>query len=406
VLLLDSIVTVQITLCVVMAVVAGMVTSSVIHLLRTPLGFQTHNVSIVALGPRDSDGVSVFIDTTNPDRASYPSAPAIREVLRNLENLPGAISAGYSETVPMGGPHSSVSAQLADGSSSTYTVGKSIVTQGYFNSLGIPLLKGAPFPKDQSRVAHQVVINRALAAELSPQGYPVGKTIRIVNPAASGLRSFSETATIIGVVGDVKQSGPASSAEPTIYQCAFGVPFFHSAPYFVLSGIEPGDLPRRNIETSVETLMPGLQVQDMFSLRDRVRASMVPEEERAGGVMVLAVLISSLAFIGLAGSLTFYVASRRRDLAVRICFGATAWNIRALVIRRAAVCGGAAALLSMLTWPLLTRLSSTSYVGGASWSYTRAVLCSIACFAFVICLSLIPASAATRTSPSEILKDS
>ena len=116
-LLLDAIVTVQIVLCMVMVVVAGMVTSSALHLLRTPLGFETTKVSIIALGPRDSNGLSVSIDTTSPDRASYPSAAAIREVLRNLGGLPGARKAGYSEDVPMGEPLSSVSAQLADGTS-------------------------------------------------------------------------------------------------------------------------------------------------------------------------------------------------------------------------------------------------------------------------------------------------
>jgi hypothetical protein len=87
-----------------------------------------------------------------------------------------------------------------------------------------------------------------------------------------------------------------------------------------------------------------LTVQEVFSLRDRVHESMIPEEERAGAVMALALLTSSLAFLGLSGSLSFYIATRRRDLAVRICFGATLWNIRALVIRRAAACGSIAAL--------------------------------------------------------------
>lgn len=405
VLLLDSIVTVQIVLCVEMAVVAGMVSASVVHLLRTPLGFETARRSVIALAPKDANGMSVFIDTGNPDRASSPSGPSIREVLRKLESLPGARAAGYSDTIPLGEPLPSVSASLADGTSKTYTVGKSIVTQGFFPAMGIRLLDGQNFPRDESRAANQVVISRGLGLELSPHGDVVGKTIRIVNPAASGMPSFTETASIIGVVDDVKQSGPSSSAEPTIYECAFGVNFFHSAPYFVLSGLEPVDLGRREIESSIAPAMPDLQVQDIFSLRDRVRGSMLPEEERAGGVMALAILIASLAFLGLGGSLSFYVATRRRDLAVRICFGATAWRIRALVIRRAAACGGAAALLSMLTWPFLAQLSSSDYLGSISWSYPRAVLYSSMCFGFVVALSLIPAHAATRTSPGELLKD-
>lgn len=406
VLLLDAIVTMQIVLCAVMAVIAGMVTASAVHLLQTPLGFETARRSVIALGPRDTtSSLSVSIDTANPAHSSFPSGLAIREILRQLESLPGIRDVGYSENVPLQEPLSSVSVRLANGTTKTYTAATSIVTQGFFAAMGIHILQGEIFPKDESIVTNQVVISRTLAAELSLQGKSVGKTMQIINPAASGLPSFTETATIIGVVDDVKQNGPASSAEPTLYQCAFGQHFFHSAPYFVVNGVEPQNIPKHDIERSVIAFIPGLAVQDVFSLRGQVHRAMIPEEERAGSVMALAILISSLAFLGLGGSLSFYIATRRRNLAIRICFGATAWDIRALVIKRAAVCGGIAALLSMLTWPFLAQLSSSNYLGSISWSYSRALAYSLLCFIFVIALSLIPANAATRTSPSELLKD-
>jgi putative ABC transport system permease protein len=406
VLLLDSVVTVQILLCSVMAVTAGMVTASAFHLLRTPLGFQTANLSVIALGPRDTTApLSVEIDTTNPDRSSFPASPAIRKMLHSLASLPGVRNVGYSENLPLQEPLSTVSVELVGRSAKFYTVGTTIVTQGFFPAMGIRLLRGGLFPRNESQAANEVVISRSLALELSPGGDSLGKTIRIVNPAASGLPSFSHTATVIGVVDDVKEGGPASSAEPIVYSCAFGSYFFESAPYFVLRGIEPEDLPRSDIARRVGVLMPGLTVQDMFSLRDRVSASMIPEEERAGAVAVLALVIASLAFLGLAGSLSFYVATRRRELAVRVCFGATPWRIRGLIMRRAAVCGGIAALSSLLTWPFLARLSSSDYLGSVSWSFARAAACSLLCFGCVIALSLIPARAAIRASPSELLKD-
>jgi hypothetical protein len=405
VLLLDAIVTIQIVLCMMVAVIAGTLASSILHVLGTSLGFETANLSIISLGPRDTNSLSVVIDTTKSDRSSYPSPTAIRGVLHQLESLPGASYVGYSEDVPLGDPPASASVQLVDGASNRYTVATTIVSQGFFDAMGIQLLGGRVFPRSELAAPNQAVISRSLARELSPLGYPLQKTIRITHPAASGMEGFAELATVVGVVEDVKQSGPASSSEPTIYQCAFGTHFFHSAPYFALRGIESRNMPRVDIARNVAKLIPGIQVQDIFSLRDRVRASMIPEEERVSGILFLALLISSLTFLGLGASLTFYVVSRRRDLAVRICFGATAWRIRALVIRRAAACGGAAALLSMLTWPFLARLSSQIHLGTAAWSYERAAFSSIVCLLFVILISLLPANAATQTSASELLKD-
>lgn len=121
--------------------------------------------------------------------------------------------------------------------------------------------------------------------------------------------------------------------------------------------------------------------------------------------LALALLMALVAYVGLYGALVYYVNTRRRELAVRICLGAMPATIRKIVLARAARCAFLAIALSAPLWPVLVHLSSSEYLGRVSWSTTRAVLLALACVAVAIFISLIPATAATSISPAEELKE-
>jgi ABC-type antimicrobial peptide transport system permease subunit len=113
-------------------------------------------------------------------------------------------------------------------------------------------------------------------------------------------------------------------------------------------------------------------------------------------------LVSS---IGLYAVLTWFATSRLRELAIRVCLGASSGSIRRIIYGRAVACAGLGVLLSAPLWPLLARLSSVEYLGAVSWSMGRAVAISAACVAVSIAIAHLAAREAALLSPAQLLRE-
>lgn len=137
---------------------------------------------------------------------------------------------------------------------------------------------------------------------------------------------------------------------------------------------------------------------------DDLQASLKPERDRLYFALCGAIVMGCLAYIGLYGALVYYVQARRRELAIRICLGASQWAILRIVLRRAVWSALVGASLSAFLWPLLARFSTSDYLGRASWSTGRAILISLACVIVSLCVSFFPAKSAASVSPSRALK--
>ncbi len=397
--LLQVPVTLQIAFCIGAWILAGMVVSAVTSLMRQNLGYDLNHLTVVSIGP-GSGGVTY---TFGPHR-SFPTAWAVASVLEQVAALPGVRSAGFVSYAPFGTGMGTLSLQrIGDASAAARTVSEMMLTPGSFRTMGTRIIRGRDFSSHNlTGDLNEILINATLARELWPNGDAVNSTVSLTHPANSGIPSYNFPVTIIGVVEDMRISGFTESPEPTVFLAFQGGIY---TPQLIVNGSESIHSLQDVVARQVPALMPGLVVNSTYRVRDRARAALWPEERRAYLALASASAMAVIAGIGLYGALVYYVGTRRRELAVRVCLGAPPWAIRKIILVRAALCAISAAILSLPLWPIVARLSSNDYLGRISWSPGRAALIALACVLVSVCVSLIPASAAASVSPSDVLKE-
>jgi len=262
------------------------------------------------------------------------------------------------------------------------------VTDDYFATMGIPLVAGRIFDGRDRDTNGVAVISNALAKQIFRGRNPIGQRM---------LVSGDTRVTIIGVVGDVKYSGPAESARITLYQS------FNQFPQWTFSVVarvndDPTMIvtPLRRIVASID---PEIAVAEVLTLRDLVDASASAARFRALVLAIFAGTALLLAAIGIYGVMSFAVAARTREIGVRVALGARARDVTTMLLRdglaRAALGVGlglvGAAGITRLMTKLLFGVAATDPMTFGTVSIVLLVVAAGACW--------LPARRAARVDP-------
>lgn len=383
------------------SIIAGMIVSAVLSMTKQSLGYDPNQLTVVRIG--SSTGV---ISATIGPNHSFPEVSAIESLLGHIKALPGVRSASYTSSPPFAADTNMLTVQQPD---STFSVPRAanamVVSSEYFHTLKSGVMSGKDFSGSSGVDERGVVINESLAKELWPDQSPVNRLIRLNYPAESGLPSFSETTAVIGVVEDMRPSGPAESPEPLLFKSIKGNPFDDFTPSIIVRGTASDRSLEEAARQEVDALMPGLEVKSSFSVSQRANASILSDKVRAYFALASALAMALVACFGLYGVLNYYVGTRQRELALRICLGAQPWAIRWIVLARAARCAVAAVLLSVPISVILVRLSSGDYWGRFALPIGWVVVLPLACVVIAFAVSLFPANKASSISPSVLLKE-
>jgi predicted permease len=269
------------------------------------------------------------------------------------------------------------------------------VSPDYFRVIGVPLLRGRIFTNaDRDTANIPAIVSRRLAETHWKGSDPVGDQVSINN----GRRWL----TIVGVVGDVRQNGPAQNITDEIYIPFLTTPTSDMRVLVQMAGSSPG--PAAALRAAVRSLddrQPIVSVQTLEELRG-ARLS----EPRVATILLAAFAIISLVITtgGLGGVVAYSVSQRTTEIGIRMALGAERgdilWSVTregALVIAAGLVAGIAAALaVTRVLGSLLYEVGTTDV-----WTYA-AVTVILALIGVVSCL--VPARRALRVDPVRALR--
>ena len=379
----------EVALAMVLLVGAGLLIRSFQRLRQVDVGFKPDNLLTMRM-------VLPWPKYGKPEarRAFYD------ELLRRVNELPRVESAGMISFLPL-----SVSGMKFSFSVEGRTMPSDmklpfalyrVVSPDYFRALGIPLQRGRFFDtRDSAESPPVMIVNRRLAEQLWPGEEATGKRLKIGPPD-----SRNPWATVIGVVGDVRQAGLYGEQQLELY-----TPYAQEwRPW-----VAPRDLVVRTKGDAASVAAAVRQAvwavdkdQPVSNVRtmDQVFAAAVSRERFQMLLLSLfAVLALVLACVGLYGVISYAVAQRTHEIGVRMALGAQPGDVLRLVIRQGmtltiaglvfGIAGGLA--VTRLMTDLLFGVTPTDSLTFVSVGALLVIVALLACY--------FPARRATRIDP-------
>ena len=370
---------------------AGLMIRTFLNLERQNLGYRTDNLTVLY--------------TTAP-RDRYPIGPAAAQlttrISREFSALPGVTSVAAASDIPINdawGRSFTVENDSIDTLREAPIVNHTVVMPGYFHTLGIPVLEGRDFDERDAASPMVAIIDAGLAKRYWPNQSPLGKRVRFGPP-----EDQEPWHTVVGVVAEVRNQQLRGVGRASAY-----IPYQESYSHSSLGWLvrtrpdfaQPGDA-LRQVMARIDR---NIAVSDVSTLRQIVDESIWQERFFATMFAVFAALALLLALVGLYGVMAYTVSRRAHELGIRMALGASAGEIRRMVLLssgRLVAAGLTAGLMSAL---LLTRFLEKQLYGvrpadPSTFAGVSALLAAAALIA-----SYLPARRATRVDPMLALRE-
>ena len=247
-----------------------------------------------------------------------------------LAALPGVTSVGLTSKLPLeGGSNTSalVNDEVYDPAQRRTSVERSSVTTGYFETMGIRLLRGRNLTPadDMSKTGVLgVLVNQAFVDKAWPDKDPIGQVFR-----ANQAKDPWYTATVVGVVENVRQWNATAKVQPEMYTTPPG--HWGNTVYINLRSTQPAAFLTPLLRQTVAGLDRELPLEGIRTLNQVVRDATAGERAVAGLVDFFMAAALGLVAVGLYGTLSYHIVQRTREIGVRLAIGALGGDILRLV---------------------------------------------------------------------------
>jgi putative ABC transport system permease protein len=374
----------EIALALVLFVSAGLLMRTFARMMDWNPGFERKGVVMSwLLAPPGKYRTASAVDVLERARDAVASAPGIRSA--GLASAPPLVNGDGSDALSIeGGPPIETAAPPVDWFD---------ISPGYFETLGLPIVRGRAFSASDTAGAPNVaIVNQTLAKQFFGAQSPIGRRVTVMTHASE----------IVGVVADWKSYRADQPTTPAIYWPIRQYP--RLAAYLVMR-VSPGTTGvEKLVRARVASVDPDVQPGIVKTLDERFAERRVTPRFNMLLFGAFAFVAVALAFVGVFGVIAYSIASRTREIGVRIALGASPRRLVADVVRQGMVLTGIGMAIGLAGALATGRVLAAMLYGlpPTDWTTLALTLTGFAAVAFGA--SYLPARRAARIDPLAALR--
>jgi predicted permease len=384
-------ITAEIALSLVLVIGAGLLIKSFVRLTIVDPGFRAEKLITARISLPESQY-----------REDHLVTAFFHDLVERARAVPGVRSASVVSRLPLtggpGGDPFSIEGRPYDASGRTPQVAnQQVVGADYFRTMQIPLLAGRVFAERESQPV--AVINQTMARGFWPAALSDAIGRRIVLGAP---RPGAPWLTIVGIVGDVRNSSLDAQPLPQMY-----VPVEHAPPRSMALVIRTVGDPENVIaavRAQIFAFVPNLPLYDVKTMAEREAATVAQPQFQTVLLGLFAALAVALAAIGIYGVIAQSVAQRTHEIGIRIALGAEPASVLKLVLREGLIVGIAGLALGLVATLAVVRLLSGLLYEVPAFDPATFLSASVLLMAVVLAACYIPARRAARLDPMSALR--
>ena len=380
----NSLVMGEIALAVILVVGVGLMTRSFMRLLDVDPGFRPERLLVVNF-------------TISTNRHEH-YAQFYREVIDRVRAVPGVLSAGAAKDVPIRGSGERFGflppGYVLRAGEDAPTAQIIHISDGYFKTVGTPMLAGRDFLRqERADTPWVVIVNQAFVKQFLPKGNPVGQSLRF----GDALRG-----DVVGVVGDIRQTAIDEPAKPTIY-----IDNMQNSRVRVNLVARTAGAPlamTRQVEDAIWSLDRDQTITSVFTFDDIMNEAVARPRLLTVLLGVFGGLGLLLGSLGIYGVLAYLVNQRQREIGVRMALGAQQSDVLRLVVWRGMVLAIAGVLIGLIGAVALTRLMQGVLYGVEATDPLTFGVVALGLLAVAALASWLPARRAASVDPAVAIR--
>ncbi len=348
-------------------------------------------------GMRESGITAAFLGFWQSNMPRERWADFHRELLEEIQSVPGVLSAATTTNVPLSGgswEHGIHVGSVEGTSKFTW------VSQDYFKTMDIPIRKGRGFTREDTRSAPRVaVVNDTFVRRYLPGVNPIGQTLRTEAEPSYPSAVYE----IVGIIPDTRYNNLRGETPPMAFAPATQFPDAGPWTTMVLYSNVPSATISDAAKRKLTEKHPNV-LAEFFDFQKAIRDGLREERLMATLSGFFGALAALLTMIGVYGVISYMVVTRRNEIGIRMALGASRWNVVRLVLRQTLIALSLGVLIGILLALVATRGAATLLYGlqpNDAGTYAAAIALLIL---IAVAGSLLPARRAASVDPMQALR--